>query len=94
MTIAAADVEGRKVGGPSLMPAGLANGLGSRQEFLDLIRYLREVADGGPARARALRPDPSLLAPRPLPEYERDIDHAGMISSLNAASVERGRGDL
>jgi putative heme-binding domain-containing protein len=90
VTIAAADVEGRKVGGPSLMPAGLANALGSRQEFLDLIRYLREVADGGPARARALRPDPSLLAPKPLPEYERDIDHAGMISPLNAASLKRG----
>ncbi len=90
VTIAKADVESRKSGGPSLMPAGLANALGSRQEFLDLIRYLREVADGGPARARALRPDPSLLAPKPLPEYERDIDHTGMISSLNAASLKRG----
>ncbi len=91
ITIPAVDIESRKVGGPSLMPAGLANALGSRQEFLDLIRYLRDVADGGPARARALRPDPSLLAPKPLPEYERDIDHPGMISSLDAAGIKRGQ---
>ena len=91
ITIAAGEIDARKAGGPSLMPSGLANGLGSRQEFLDLVRYLREVADGGPARARALRPDPSQLAPRPLPEYERDIDHAGMIAGLGKANVERGQ---
>ncbi len=90
VTIPTADVEARKAGGPSLMPSGLANGLGSRQEFLDLVRYLRDVADGGPARARALRPDPSVLAPKPLPDYERDIDHAGMIAGLGPANLKQG----
>ncbi len=48
-------------GGPSLMPAGLVNALASRQQFLDLVRYLMEIAEYGPARARALRPDPALV---------------------------------
>lgn len=90
LTIASKDIEARKSGGPSLMPSGLANGLGSRQEFLDLMRYLREIADGGPARARSLRPDPSLLAPKPLPEYESDIDHAGLIAGLGPSNLRNG----
>ena len=50
--------------GPSLMPGSLVNALGSRQQFLDLVRYLMEIAEYGPERARALRPEPALLAPR------------------------------
>ena len=42
--------------GPSMMPAGLVNALGSRQQFLDLLRYLMEIAEHGPARARACGP--------------------------------------
>ena len=54
----------------SLMPAGLANLLSSKQQFLDLVAYLIAIRDGGSARARQLEPDPSLYAGRPLPEYE------------------------
>lgn len=89
VSIATRAIESRKKGGPSLMPAGLANQLASRQEFLDLVRYLREVADKGPDRARALRPDPAQLAPR-LPDYERDVDHARLIAGLGAESLKRG----
>ena len=49
-----------------------------------------EIAEKGPARARELKPDPSLLAVAPLPESERDIDHAGLIAGLDHASFERG----
>ena len=76
------------------MPAGLLNGLDSRQQFLDLIRYLREIADGGPERARALAPDPSQIAGLKLPDYERNIDHAGMIADLGPESLKRGRSHL
>lgn len=31
----------------SIMPAGQMNQLTSRQQFLDLIRYLIEIRDGG-----------------------------------------------
>ena len=89
VTIARDRIEERRDGGPSLMPAGLVNALASRQQFLDLVRYLMEIAEYGPARARALRPDPALVAP-PLPEYERRLDHAGLIAGLGSDSLRRG----
>ena len=58
VTIMRKNIEERKDNGPSVMPAALVNGLASRQQFLDLIRYLRELADGGPELARG-RFDPT-----------------------------------
>ena len=84
------DIDERNDKGPSLMPEGLVNILAGRQEFLDLCRYLMEVAEHGPERARQLRPAASLFAPPPLPAYERDLDHAGLIRSLNGQSFKRG----
>jgi putative heme-binding domain-containing protein len=85
------EIEERNDQGPSLMPAGLAGTLpGGRQAFLDLVRYLIEIAEKGPGRAAELRPDPALLAPPPLPEYENDLDHAGIIAAWNRKSYERG----
>ena len=55
ITIRGDEIEERKVGGASLMPVGLVDGLNSRQQFLDLVRYLREIADKGPRRVE-LRP--------------------------------------
>ncbi len=66
------------------------NVLSGRQEFLDLARYLMEIAEKGPERARQLRPAASLFALPPLPVYERDLDHAGLIRSLDAQSYKRG----
>ena len=43
-----------------------------------------------PPRARALRPDPALLVPPPLPDYEKHLDHAGLVAGLDAKSYERG----
>ena len=90
ITIPKEQIEERKDGGTSIMPAGLVNNLGTRQQFLDLVRYLMEIAEKGPERARELKPDPSLLAAAPLPESERDIDHAGLIAGLDQESFERG----
>ncbi len=73
----------------SLMPAGQANLLASRQQFLDLVRYLIEIRDGGPDRARSLQPSPALLA-FSIPEYEARVDHAGLIRAWDAKSLERG----
>jgi putative heme-binding domain-containing protein len=89
VAIARDKIEVRRQGGPSLMPAGLVNALASRQQFLDLLRYLMEIAEYGPARARALRPDPAFVAP-PLPEYERRLDHDGLIAGLDSDSLRRG----
>ena len=90
ITIAKKDIDERNVKTLSLMPDGLANGLANRQEFLDLTRYLIEIADKGPDAARRLRPVTALFTPPPLPEYERNLDHAGLLSGLNARSLKRG----
>jgi putative heme-binding domain-containing protein len=83
------DIEERTAGKVSIMPAGQVNQLTSRQQFLDLIRYLIEIRDGGPLRAKELEPPASLFVLQ-IPEYEQHIDHAGMISSLDRKSFVRG----
>ena len=75
----------------SLMPQGLVNQLTSRQQFLDLTRYLIEIRDGGNRSAKELEPEPHLYSPRPLPQYEAHIDHSGMISDADHDSFERGQ---
>ena len=50
------------------MPAGLVNQLADRREFLDLVRYVLEISEQGPARALALRPPESAFAVPPLPD--------------------------
>jgi putative heme-binding domain-containing protein len=90
ITIAKSRIEQRDARGPSLMPAGLVSTLASRQQFLDLVRYLLEIAEHGPDRARSLRPDPALLAP-PLADYERNLDHAGLIAEFGPQSFVRGK---
>ncbi|MGB2498750.1 MAG: DUF6797 domain-containing protein [Mariniblastus sp.] len=74
----------------STMPVDLVNQLVDRQQFLDLIAYLTEIAANGPGRASELRPAGS-IALAPLPEYEERIDHAGLLTSLDASSFARGQ---
>jgi putative heme-binding domain-containing protein len=90
ITILKKDIDERFDKGPSLMPEGLVNILSGRQEFLDLARYLMEIAEKGPRRALDLRPAASLFAPAPLPAYEKDLDHAGLLRSLDRQSLKRG----
>ena len=87
--ILAADIEQFAVQPLSLMPAGQLNQLTSRQQVLDLIRYLIEIRDGGAARARELQPSEALLTLK-LPEYEAHVDHAGLIHDWNGDSLARG----
>ncbi len=90
ITIPRKEIDEKKIGGPSLMPAGLVNQLADRRDFLDLVRYVLDITEQGPARALALRPPESAFAVPPLPEYERHVDHAGMIAGLGPANAQRG----
>jgi putative heme-binding domain-containing protein len=87
VTVAVKDIDKRIVGKQSLMPEAMANLLSDRQQFLDLAKYLIEVAEQGPARAKELRPAQTVLV---IPEYEKDIDHAGLIASLDDKAFKRG----
>ncbi len=88
--IAKQHIEQRTASAQSIMATGLINQLASRQQFLDLIGYLSEIAAGGPARALELKPAASLYASVPLPEYEQRIDHAGLIEGWDKKSLRRG----
>ena len=90
VVIAADDVDAVEQVAQSIMPEGLVGQLTGRQQFLDLVRYLLEVRDGGELRARELQPAPSLYASRPLPDYEDHIDHTGMIRDLDDEAFDRG----
>ncbi len=85
--VAKADIETRAAADKSLMPEGLANLLSDRQQFFDLVKYLIEIAEGGAARARELRPAVTALI---IPEYEKEIDHAGLIRALDSKALRRG----
>lgn len=83
------EIEAVKQNEQSIMPSGQANQLNSRQQFLDLVRYLIEIREGGEARALQLKPSAALLA-FTVPEYENHLDHAGLISGWNDESWKRG----
>ena len=87
VVVAGADIETRSISPQSLMPDGLMNLLSDRQQFLDLAKYLIEIAEQGPTRAKELRPAITALV---IPEYEKDIDHAGMIRKLDDKAMIRG----
>lgn len=88
-TIASTDIEEVKVNATSIMPPGQVNQLNSRQQFLDLIRYLMEIRDGGAVKAMQLQPAAALLT-FTVPEYEQHLDHAALIADWNADSLKRG----
>ena len=88
-TIPLAEIAERVPSPTSLMPPGLVNLLADRQQFLDLVKYLHEIARGGAARAAELRPDPALWAWQGPAAYERTIDHAGFIREWSDAEKAR-----
>jgi putative heme-binding domain-containing protein len=85
------EIEDEKLESVSLMPAKLWHALPARERFLDLIRFLLETHGGGLARARELITTERLKAPDLVPEYEQNLDHAGLIGGLTDAAFERGR---
>src|SRR6185437_11125678 len=87
LVVRKSDIDKRTASKQSLMPEGLVNSLSDRQQFLDLAKYVMEVAAGGAARAKELRPAVTALV---IPEYEKQIDHAGLIRSWDAKSLRRG----
>lgn len=84
-----ADIAQKQISNQSVMPEGLMKGLTNESEFLDLVKYLVEIRDGGAARARELQPTSAQLAIQ-LPEYEANIDHAGILSDWDRGAYERG----
>ncbi len=90
ITLKASEIEQSQMGKKSAMPEGLTNQLTSRQQFLDLLKYLLEIRDQGLPRAQELQPAPALYALQ-IPEYESRVDHKGLIESLDQKAFGRGK---
>ena len=90
LVIPASEIEQQQIQKLSIMPAGVVNQVGSRQQFLDLVRYLIEIRDGGLKSARELQPPPGLVT-LSVPEYEERVDHAGLIEELDDEAFKRGQ---
>lgn len=88
-TLRLSDIESMELSKTSLMPEGLTQNLPDERSFVDLIRYLIDIRDGGTERARELAPALSMLAAT-VPDYESTIDHAGILRSWNQDSFHRG----
>ena len=56
ITLKKQEIESRETAKQSIMPSAQVNQLKDRQQFLDLVRYLMELRDGGASRARELHP--------------------------------------
>jgi len=83
-------IEAEKTVSNSIMPVGQINVLRSRQEFLDLVRYLVEISRGGKSAVIDLAPtEQERLAMSP--PQEADLDHAGLIADWNNQSMKRGQ---
>lgn len=62
ITVRKQEIADRAAATVSIMPSGQINQLADRGQFLDLVRYLVELRDGGAQRARELQPPPSEAA--------------------------------
>ena len=85
ITIPIKDIDDRKMGG-SLMPDGLTDVL-TRNELLDLVRFLSELGKVGPysvSKARLVRSWQALDA---TPEARRTLQSSGGGATLDAASL-------
>ena len=84
------DLEDVSVLSKSIMPEALVDQMSTTEQFLDLARYVIEVAHHGPSRAQELQPSPDLIGLPPLPEYENHVDHATLIRGFNDRMFDAG----
>ncbi len=82
------DVEAVKASDKSMMPDALAASLGEQRDFMDLAKYVMEVAAGGPARAGELKPSAEELA---IKDDTGNLDHAGIIKRLGSRDFDAGK---
>ena len=82
------DIEAIKKSDKSMMPDGLVGSLGEQRDFLDLAKYVMEVAAGGGSAAKDLKPTPEKLA---IKDDTKNLDHAGIIKGLRSRDFDAGK---
>ena len=86
--IAKDDVEAMRTNDQSMMPEGLIGALGEQRDFLDLVKYIMDVAKGGPDAAQSLMPSPEDLEIR---DDTIDLDHSGIIKKFGTRDFDTGK---
>jgi putative heme-binding domain-containing protein len=86
-TLDKSDVDAIRASELSMMPEGLVASFREQRDFMDLARYLMEVASGGPSIAEQLRPSPESIKAR---DDTVDLDHAGILKGLRERDFEAG----
>ena len=74
----------------STMPAGLADQIGSRTQFVNLVRFLIDIRDGGEERFAGLRPATAGVFADSVAPHESSIDHVALIEDSSADVLQRG----
>lgn len=90
VSLAPTEIESRAGSMQSIMPSGQVNQLADRGQFLDLVRYVLEVRDGGAKRARELAPRVDPLA-RKFPDDPRPWQPVVQRGDLTVGVVDDGR---
>ncbi len=88
LVISRDEIEAMRKSAKSMMPDGLIGTLKTQREFLDLVRYVLEVARGGVDAATQLRPTPEQLAVR---DDSENLDHAGIIAGMKTRDFDAGK---
>lgn len=86
--IARDDIEAMRPSTQSMMPDGLVGSIGEQRDFLDLVKYLMAITEGGPERALKLKPSAEQLVVR---DDTDGIDHFGIINKFGTKDFETGR---
>ena len=82
------EIDATRVSDHSMMPDGLLAWIGEQRDFMDLAKYIMEVAAGGPSRAAELKPSPEEIKPR---DDTLNLDHAGIIEQFRNRDFEAGK---
>ncbi|MCE9553738.1 MAG: hypothetical protein K8T91_10255 [Planctomycetes bacterium] len=92
ITLKKQDIADRQAANQSLMPSGQVNQLADRQQFLDLVRFLIELREGGVERARHLQPptDPLALKVPDAPLPWQPVVQRGEVALGGGARFPRG----
>jgi putative heme-binding domain-containing protein len=88
ITINRHDIEEIRTSARSLMPEGLITAFREERDLFDLVRYVTEVANGGPARAAELKPSADKLL---VVDDTDNLDHAGILRSLGQDDFRAGQ---
>ncbi|MCA9052446.1 MAG: c-type cytochrome [Planctomycetaceae bacterium] len=88
VVVARSDIDEMRTTDVSMMPQGLIASLRDEREFYDLVRYVRELAVGGAARAAELQPSAEELV---VVDDTLDLDHARILAALGEKDFKAGR---